>query len=849
MKHHIYTVQAFFGPIAVLPCDQASQRIIRRIRRIFSLALAFYVFAATAVGQQTSPPTTAAHNIALGKPYTLYPRPTYRHCTDPGDTKQLTDGKTTSEYFWTQTGTVGWQSVPYATVTIDLGRIEPIGGVAMTTAAGVASVTWPMAVYVLVSDDGKRYFNAGDLVALDRAKNGPWPEGYAIRRLVTDKLRARGRYVQFVIVPLPAAPYTFTDELEVFRGPAALLQSDLARGEPTSARSIYEAGRVHRAVHNRWDNDAVSLQKLIGEAELDTAAKAEALEQLAVARAHGPDEIKADASFRTILPMGEHHAELFKVQAALWQALGQRDLSVWVPAIWDPLDVFTVPPGQCRGSIQVHTMRGEYRAAAVNLANCTDKPIKVRLRFEGIPESPTPKYVTLHEVQWTDTAQGVPVASALPEVECVDGAWTVTVLPGLVRQVWMTFHVINQQPGQHAGSLVVQSAGREARKVPIELRIWPLQFPERTTLWLGGWSYMNGGGTYGVTPKNRDAFLAHLKAHFVNAPWASSGVLRSYQFDKEDPSRITLDTRQLDEWIDLWPDAKAYMVFLAVAHYSGAIQTSLGGAEIGSAEFNDRVGTWISAWVSHLRSKGIPPNRLGLLIHDEPHEGSDISAFLTWARAIKAAEPDVLIWEDPTYRNPAGAPSELFEACDILCPNRPMWLERSEAFAAFYGDQQKRGRTLQSYSCSGPAKLLDPYSYYRLQAWHCWNIGGTGSFFWAFGDNSGASSWNEYFAKAGPFTPLFLDDTTVTAGKQMEAIRESVEDYEYFVMLKHAIEKAKKTGRADATIAEADNLLKNAAATVLTADGANQIRWHQPKDRTIADRTRVKILEALVSLR
>jgi hypothetical protein len=253
-----------------------------------------------------------------------------------------------------------------------------------------------------------------------------------------------------------------------------------------------------------------------------------------------------------------------------------------------------------------------------------------------------------------------------------------------------------------------------------------------------------------------------LKEHFVSAPWASSSVLRSYEFDNEDPTKIRLATQQLDDWIGAWPDAKAYLVFLSVAHHSGAIQTSLGGAKIGSAEFNQRVGTWISAWVRHLRSKGITPDRLGLLIHDEPHEGSDISPLLAWARAIQAAEPDVIVWEDPTYRDPAAAPAELFEVCDILCPNRPMWLERGEPFATFYRNQQQRGRTLQFYSCSGPAKLLDPYSYYRLQAWHCWQAGATGSFFWAFGDNSGASSWNEYFAKAGPFTPLFLDDTSVT---------------------------------------------------------------------------------------
>ncbi len=796
-------------------------------------------------GQQNGAAGRAGQNMALGKLCALFPRPTYRHCTDADDPEQLTDGKSTSGYFWTQQGTVGWQHAAYATVAIDLGRVEPIGGVSMTTAAGVAGVTWPTAVYVLVSDDGRQYYNVGDLVALDRARQGPWPEGYAIRRLATDQLRARGRYVQLVIVPLPAAPYLFTDEIEVFRGPAELLQQDSDRGEVVTAREIYEAGRIQRAVHHRWQSDVDSLQKTIQQAALDDAARTGLLEQWAAAQTLGPDAIEADESWRAILPMGDHHAKLFQVQAALWRAMGREDLSVWVPSAWDPLQPYRLPPDGPSGSIRVHTMRGEYRAAALNLANATDKPIEVRLRFEGLPGFPTPGYVTLHEVQWTDTAQGVPVAAALPRVEPADGAWTVTAPPGLVRQVWLTFHVENLQAAQHAGAIVVEWPEREARRVPVELRVWPLDFPQRTTLWLGGWSYLNGGGAYGVTPRNRDAFVAHLQAHFVNAPWASSSVLRSYRFDEADPTKIHLDTRQLDDWIRTWPDARAYLVFLSVAHYSGALRTSLGGAEIGSPEFNRRVGTWISAWVRHLRSKGITPDRLGLLIHDEPHEGSDVTALLAWARAIRAAEPDVMIWEDPTYRDPAAAPVELFEGCDILCPNRPMWLDRGEPFAAFYRDQRERGRTLQFYSCSGPAKLLDPYSYYRLQAWHSWHVGGTGSFFWAFGDNSGASSWNEYFAKAGPFTPLFLDDTSVTAGKHMEAIRESVEDYEYLVMLRRAVDQAKQEGHSDAAITQAEKLLETAAATVLQAGGAERLRWHEPKDRTVADRMRVKILDAL----
>jgi len=87
--------------------------------------------------------------------------------------------------------------------------------------------------------------------------------------------------------------------------------------------------------------------------------------------------------------------------------------------------------------------------------------------------------------------------------------------------------------------------------------------------------------------------------------------MMSFQFDARDATKIRLDTAALDRWIDQWPDAKVYLVFLSVAHYSGAIRSSLGGAAIDSPEFQQRVGTWISVWVKHLRSRGIAPNRLG----------------------------------------------------------------------------------------------------------------------------------------------------------------------------------------------------------------------------------------------
>jgi hypothetical protein len=829
--------------------------------------------------------------MALGARYTLFPNPNYALCTDPDDKIQLTDGKSTTRYFWTQKGTVGWQGKPYVLITVDLGRVRPIQGVAFTTAAGRAGVLWPASIRILLSDDGKAFYDAGDLVALDHKTHGPWPKDYAIRRLATTELRGKGRYVRFLAQP--SGPYIFCDEVEVFEGPAELLQAAHA-GEPiVDIGKFYRQGRVRTLVKNRWQADVASLRQAIDDAGAAAANSAELRRRLdAVQTQLEREEPTVDANFRAVLPIGAAHARLFQIQADLWKALGAPSvraanwgivdirggpvilgdlaLSVWTANPWDPLDPFAAPPKSPAASLEIHAMRGEYRAAAFNLANATQQTLRVQINMEGLPGGPTPGYVTLHEVPWTDSSAGHPVAAALPEVRPDPNGWVVTVVPGLVRQVWLTFHPTDLPAGDYQarlrirpsqGSPVVakelaspaggRGAGGEggdwlSLPLPLHLRIWPMEFPKTPTLRLGGWCYTNGRGQYGITAENREPLLRHLQEHFVNCPWAGASVMMQCKFASHDPTQVELDTREFDDWIAQWPHAAQYRVFLSVG-------SSLGGAKMGTAKFEQRVGAWISAWVRHLAGKAVAPERLALLVHDEPHEATDTGPLVAWARAIHAAEPRVMIWEDPTYRDLSKLPPDVCEVSTVLCPNRPMWLADGKRFEEFYRRQQAAGRVLEFYSCSGPARALDPYSYYRLQAWHCWQIGAVGSSFWAFADNSGASSWNEYLVSIGPFTPLFLDQRTVTAGKAMEAIRESVEDYETLAMLQKAVGRANGgTGvspvRDAAAVGRAESLLSTAASDVLAAAGADKLLWKEPKDRGRADAVRVKLLEALESL-
>lgn len=291
-----------------------------RVRCVVGLAMVFFFVGAT----QGAEPATASPprvNLARGAKYTLFPAPNYEHCTDSQDAVQLTDGQSTQDYFWTQKGTVGWSGAAYAVITVDLGAVAPIGGVALTTAAGVAGVTWPASIPILVSDDGSHYRNVGDLTALDRKANGLPKEGYSIRRLTAD-LATRGRFVRFVLIPVAGGSFLFVDEVEVHRGPQDLLARDPG-GEPVGdPADLFQRSRIDRALALRFTSDVEGLRGLIEKAAgLDAVRRIALLAHLEMVRKELESFQPGDrSSFRAVLPVGEHHARLLACQAELWRS-------------------------------------------------------------------------------------------------------------------------------------------------------------------------------------------------------------------------------------------------------------------------------------------------------------------------------------------------------------------------------------------------------------------------------------------------------------------------------------------------------------------------------------------------
>ena len=779
-------------------------------------------------------------NVALGASYTLT-RPNYAYCTDPEDSVQLTDGVYSEGYFWTQKTTVGWQGGDLKYITLDLGQVFPICGLSFDTAAGVAEVHWPRSLLVFVSDDGKAWREVADLVRLAPAGFLPDYGTYAVRKLETTELGTRGRYLQIAIEP--GGPYCFVDEIEVYRGPDELLTAALP-GEPIEdVPALMKSLQLNSLVEAQFRRDlqvvrdSIAGPGLTDEQRRDLTTEADAL----ASRIGDMPRLSAEG-FRAVLPMTDLERDILALQARVWRAQGKPALRVWQCHRWDHLTPSAEPPADAPDPVvTARMMNGEVRADVLNLTNAAAEEMSLRLRVEGLPTDTDPPCVLVRQVLYVGTRWFGSVAAALPEARREGSDSIVTVPSGMTVQAWLEFRPTDLKPGRHEGFAVITLPAGEARRVPLRLTISPLPFPEETTLLLGGWSYTDGQGVRGITPQNRDAFIEYLKDHRVNAPWATSAVLPEGVYDDQDRLTQPPDTARFDEWVEKWRGARRFMVFVAR-------EDTFAGMPLGTPQFAARVGNWARFWAQHLRELGLQPSQLGLLIKDEPRDPAGYTITQQWSAAIHAAEPDILTFVDPIPAKPDGM-VPMLEAVNILCPQRAHWMTY-DWVPPLYLDQQAQGRELWFYSCSGPARTFDPFSYYLLQEWHCFAVGGKGSGFWAFSDTSGVSVWNEYLTSGpGPYCPLYLDDTSVTTGKWMEGIREGAQDYEYLVMLRDRVAALRSQAGADkAALDKAAELLRTAGDRVLAGEDGPNWRWDVDKDRGVADRVRYEVLDVLEAL-
>jgi hypothetical protein len=781
----------------------------------------------TIAGGFAGPPP--GENIALGKSYTLSQAPNYSLTLDDGDSSQLTDGLHTVGYFWAQKSSVGWKLRAPLQITIDLEQVEPITGVSFNTAAGTAGVGWPSMIFVLASDDGENFTYHGELVGLSAEHGLPTPQEYVVHRYATDRLQAAGRYVRLVVCP--GAQYLFSDEIEVYRGDFPVAQA--RPGDPVeSVEQVMESYRLDGIVGVRQMYDIQDLRSRIERAEIDAALKQDLNARLDALA----DEVRAqhveEVEHWRGLPYNDLHARIYAVNAPLLRALGHDELTVWPADRWANLDPMVAPePGEVE--INVLKMPNEYRSAAFNITNPTDEPVTARII--GGPQ--------VHEVQYVQTQEREIVANALPVAPTDDaGASLIEVPAGLTKQVWLTFGA----PGARAAAdaIEVSADGESIAEIDVNEEITDFEMP-RPPLNLFAWDYVGDKVTYAPDFTDLDAMADDLEAHFVDAPWAHPGTLpwpADGAIDAEGHITQPLDFGPLDRWIARFPTARLYLLFGSFG--SGNFR----GTTRGTDQWATALGEWATLLADRLREQGVSPERWAILIIDEPHTEQMEQVVIDVARAMKAAVPELQVFEDPVRPNPAEALPALYEVSDILCPNLGRLNTGGQRAADFYQALQAQGKELFIYQCSGPHKLLDPIAYHRLQSWSAWDLGATGSGYWGYVDAARTgSSWDNFKCGGTSYSMVYVDDENrLVTSKQWEAVREGVEDYTIMWMLRGAIEAHE--GEDTEAVRNARELLQTLPGQIANEWEAGGARWPTERDRAAIDAARDRLLRALIEI-
>jgi len=796
-------------------------------------------------------------DLALGRPYTLSPAPNYTLCTDPGDAVQLTDGKYAGpDTFWGQQAAVGWAAMNPIRVTVDLGAVRPIAGVAFSTASRVnAGVYWP-SVIVGVSDDGVTYHIAGQIPAASVEGQDPTQE-YRKRLLLTN-LRTRGRFVLLFVVP--GGPYVFADEVEVLAGAHDLSQVALTGRNLTAAgfdeylgfarqqawlaqqcrRLADRVGAESRAASGGEDGTLTQLREVAN----GLSALAKRIPSLPL----DPDSL------------GDAQRQLASLCAQANAALRPgRSYLVWDHDPWAPLSPFEFVTRAQRPltRLEVHAASNEHSSAAITVTNLTSAPMTLEPRVEtlrvhenragGVAAAPPVPAVDiqLRRVEFVEAANGQLVADALPLLD--DRGLRLG--PGETSQLWLTFPKRRLPPGEYRGRIILAASNdRSSSAIEIALRVYPIELPDQMRLQTYNWAYVT---TFPLVRGLEREAVADLFAHYTNTFVFCNTDVPWPRFD--DTGKGSVDFTAHDRNLALHRGAREISWFWS---FSDRDQPDGGrfGADYLSPEWKERFSWWLRAWVAHLKDLGYGYDDFFMYPFDE----TLCERFRNLAEFIKEVDPQIRIFADPVSADTRARLEAIAPYIDIWCPHLLTFEQRLadlDFMRACATSTAAPGRVppaagggtkkLWTYVCSGPAKTLSPHAYYRLMMWKAWQRGYTGCGFWAYADAGwgGDNAWNDFDGANPDFAAIYTArnappgvarSEAIIPSKRWEAWREGIEDYELLAMVGDAAERAQQTGAA-ARAARLRALLKSGVESALAA----------PDDPAVAERARHRMLQAL----
>jgi len=833
-------------------------------RRILIGTLAVGACAAS-TSADDAPPTRK--NLAAGAAYECVTPPNYWGWKNPrhDDHGQLTDGRTVDD--WTLDGkpiyslpsSAGWSADAVA-IVIDLGESCTIGGVGLHSVLSPWGPWWPESLAVLVSDDNECFELARFESRTPVEQIDPPVERAEIQAAIDRTMPAQGfrpttrwyrsapfarsgRYVALLMDPSPDTGTIVLDEIEIYAGELEPAVPYLAATKFTEGNGGWKSFQLWRTMHRAISRDIEALEQLVSSSTISADKRdriLDQLEQLPHRRLALP--LPAADEFRAVLPIDDSHRELFALHAAYWRATGAPPLRVWHTHRWDPLEPLTQPHGES-SELRIAIAGNSVRSEVINISNAGERERTIRIRCDwllGSPAYPPVPSWELFHVPLVDTHALQPVAAALVPLARDDGDGLVTVLPGMTAQVWLRISSGDTPTGLYAGQLQLSSVnGPEwMEKIPIAVDVADVRLPDTLSLHLGGWDYALPGH-YQVTDANLDAYVKLLREYGINTVW-SPDALPVGEHDESGELIAPPSRNSTDAWLAQFPDAKMYCLVRAFS------------LNPDDQAMRRKIASWAGDWSAYLQKQGVEPERLAILIRDEPTTIAELNTVLHVGRAIRTGEPRFKIFNDIHWADPTTGPAELRDvfrdACDIQCFNVHHYISEPEQNDAWRAEVARPDLQWWSYTGGASHRLTDPYVAFLLRSWFSFQHELTGVHWWAFGDGHGGFSWNEYLNSGVTRSPMYLAPDGVTTSKGMEALREGAQDFELLTMLRERVAAVRERGVPDDRLATASTILQDGVPQVLAVHDMDHWQWSVPKDRSSADQLREEVFRELMHL-
>jgi len=646
-------------------------------------------------------------NLALHRPYRMYPSPNYPLCSDPGDVTQLTDGEFAGPgNFWAQRPVVGWSFPEVVIVIIDLGKPFDFTQVKVTTAARPAAGVMLPSFDIASSEDDVSYS-----LLRSRSVSEPLTVDQNIESRFTMTINAHGHGRWIMVALRTTGSFIFSDEIEIYsrtEGMSTPIANDVIR--VMNVKNIHHDIVEFHASLLAWGETIAHLNRLS-----DNLPKIEG-------------SIADDLWRLKNLPFGIEDQEMAsRIRSKLWSLKYGDGLHIWESSPWANVNYESDPIFPDVTEIKTFGQRGDKSNCVLSLSNATTK--RISLNYKCLC-----KYIEhIHVLNVVDvlSRDGKNMGDAL-----IDSGTSMEIPIGETRQIWIKFDIPTECDS--VVTCTIQIDGDYKRTLTLQNEIFKAQ---NDPLVLSGfnWSYLSDSKiTRGIESSASD----DLRSHGVNVHIFSSSALPVGRFDGSGHLIGELDFMEMDRQLSQVKHADRFIWFFGWDPNTNSPDRNRFGQVWMTDQWKIAFREWMNGWKNHYISKGIRSDQVIYYPFDEYMGDMEYDI----AREIKGISSDNLIFCIPNLigygpHDPMSQIRRLERYIDIWCPHRDqVVLNRPDILREIVTTKGENWM----YQCEGPAKSKDSNSYYRLEWWLAFREGLTGAGFWSYNDaGKTGNAWDD----------------------------------------------------------------------------------------------------------